>query len=169
MQKKMKLLLNENKKNHSLLLHFMHIPEPLKSYEQPTLILVADGLSAKLYRAHERSCDEIEKKEEDASLGDIEHHTTKTPSGKMARMEDEHIKERARKHFFTGLAKELHMRLQRNEYERLVYIVPEQDKTFFLDLLHPEVKSHIWACVPKILTNVDTLTILKKIDALHSL
>ncbi|PJA46883.1 hypothetical protein CO172_03455 [Candidatus Uhrbacteria bacterium CG_4_9_14_3_um_filter_36_7] len=143
----------------------MKLPHPLKYYSKKTYLVVADGLSAKIYLIYGRRFRLIKQMQEDASLNDIEHHViSKTPSGQVATIEDENLKERVKIHFLRELSKSLSQDLKQKIYEQIVLVISDPEKNIFFKNLHPNVQSTICMIIAKNLTNKHPIDLFKVID-----
>lgn len=143
----------------------MQIPQELKEYEKPTMIVVTDSVQAKLFLAHHR---DIEPAGHITSqyppTDDMERTSGASPSGRHFGEQDERLQEISLEKLYGELSKELMHRLQNEEFEDLIFTVPQDHINELKESIHIQLlkRASIW--VPKLLTNDEVKDILLHIE-----
>ncbi len=140
----------------------MQIPEPLRAFHEPTLIVVTDNTQAKLFLAKERSVEpvgifstELEK------MTDRDRVGIKLSSGAMVSGEqNEHNQDWTREQLYGELSKDLMHRLQKGEFETLILAAPRENENEIKESLHINLLKRLKVFIPKLLTNEKLLDIV---------
>ena len=142
----------------------MQIPEQFLPYNEKTCIFVCDHVHAKVYQAFQNDFNFFEEVTDTrAKLDDIERYSQGDGSLHFS-AQDEGFKEREAHLFYKQLARKLFDLKQSQSFEKLVLVLPEEDKNIFVDLLHEDVKHSIEQIVPKQLTNLSEDQLVEAID-----
>ncbi len=143
----------------------MHIPEPLQSYEKPTLLAVCDNEHAKFFLLQDREATESgEIHIEHASKDGNDRTSGVTSGGSHFAAMSEKMEDQSEKKFAKMLAQELHRRLQTKEFEELILTVPEPRKNEFTDALHNDVRARLVMILGKSLTKEPLTEVLERIQ-----
>ena len=143
----------------------MHISENFLPYESKTIILVCDRLHAKVYQAHDREFNFVEEITDDRlPIGEAERYTA-SGGGHQFTENDEGLKEREAHVFYAELAKKLFEHKHKAGFEKLILVVPHEDKNVLIEALHDDVKRVLDRTIPKQLTKVGEDQVIEAIDA----
>lgn len=147
-----------------LYVYFMLISEQYPDFKNKTLVVVADHAHAKLFVGENRDFTFVEELKTDYPPQDGERSSMMTPSGRHSAETPEHESEIGADHLFHTLAKDLHARLERDEFEDLILAAgPEVHQ--LENLLHADVRAHVTHLIPKILTKMNDEEILEHLWA----
>jgi protein required for attachment to host cells len=139
----------------------MFIPEQFPGFSKKTLVVVADHVHAKFFLGSDHELHFLEEIKTDHSTPDTGDHAVSISSAGMhsaAFNEKESIINED--HLFHALAKNIHTRLENNEFEDLIIAAgPEVHQ--FENMLHPDVRAHIIHLIPKLLTKLDDAHLLE--------
>ncbi|MBI4435617.1 host attachment protein [Candidatus Uhrbacteria bacterium] len=143
----------------------MHIPEPLRAYEKPTLLAVCDNEHARFFLLQDRESTEVGEIHVDHASKDGNDRTSGVTSGggHFAEM-NEKLEDQSEHRFAKLLAEELHRRLQAKEFEELIMTVPEPRIKEFVDGLHNDVRARLVARVGKNLAKEPLVEVLERIQ-----
>ncbi len=143
----------------------MHIPEPLRAYEKPTLLALCDNEHARFFLLQDRESTELGEIHVDHASKEGNDRTSGVTSGggHFAEM-SEKLEDQSEKRFARLLAQELHRRLQAKEYEELIMTIPEPRIHEFVDGLHNDVRARLVASVGKNLAKEPLVEILERIQ-----
>lgn len=143
----------------------MHISDDFLPYSKNTLVLIIDRSSAKFYRAEERDFNLLEKKEnERLGIEDTERYVSSSKGARLSKAQDEQLKEREATVFYKALAENVFEYKQKNSFEKLIIVVPPDDKNLFTNYLHTDIKPTIELMIPKQLTKIADDALIKAID-----
>ncbi len=143
----------------------MHISETLRPYEETTYILVTDRLHAKFYQANKRDFAFIEKKENDRlKIGETERYSSQGGDGPLFQSKDEQLDDREALTFYKELAKDLFEQKQKKAFEKLIIVIPQNDKNLLVNELHPDVQHSLELVIPKELTRLSEDELIEKIN-----
>ncbi|MBI4592219.1 host attachment protein [Candidatus Uhrbacteria bacterium] len=143
----------------------MHIPEPLRSYENLTLLAVCDNEHARFFLLEDRAVTEAgEIRVEHASKDGNDRTSGVTSGGGHFAEMNEKLEDQSERRFGKRLAEELHQRLQRKEYNELILTIPESRINEFIDGLHNDVRARLVHTVGKTLTKEPLPEILERIQ-----
>ncbi|OGL67021.1 hypothetical protein A2856_00845 [Candidatus Uhrbacteria bacterium RIFCSPHIGHO2_01_FULL_63_20] len=144
----------------------MKLPDPIRPFDQATLIVVTDNVQAKLFRADGRNVELVSVMSQ--KLEPMEQERMAIATGAGMRSGDEHnpgdLKAWTREHLYSELSKELMRRLQNGEFERLAFCAPEEHVEELKECLHVELLKRADAFVPKLLTNDDLQDIVAHVQ-----
>src|SRR3989344_2420432 len=123
----------------------MKLPDPIRPFDQATLIVVTDNVQAKLFRADGRNVELVSVMSQ--KLEPMEQERMAIATGAGMRSGDEHnpgdLKAWTREHLYSELSKELMRRLQNGEFERLAFCAPEEHVEELKECLHVELLKQI--------------------------
>jgi protein required for attachment to host cells len=157
----------------------MQIPQEHRKFQKPTLLVVSDNMHAKLYKGEERQLEKIGEVDQDYypyadANRNMRPHTSSNQAQQRADAgqgvnsytseKSENIKQSARKHLYKNLNKELMHRLQDGEFEQLIITAPENDVKELKSNLHNKLTKRIKVVVPKTLTKMSEMEIIKHVE-----
>lgn len=148
----------------------MQIPQEHRAFQKTTLVVISDNMQAKLYKGEDRQFEKIGKVDQDYyPYADASRNLTTKSSGDKATdvystEQSENIKDSARKHLYSNLNKELMHRLQDNDFEQLIIAAPQEDVNELKDSLNNELVKRIKVTVPKTLTKMSEMDIIKHVE-----
>lgn len=143
----------------------MHIPEPLQAYEKSTLLAVCDNEHARFYQLQDRELTDVgEVRTQHASKDGADRTSGVTSGGGHFAEMSEKLEDQSELRFAKLLAKELHRRLQKKEYEELIMTVPEPRINAFVDGLHSDVRERLVMTLGKSLTKEPITQVLERIQ-----
>ena len=143
----------------------MQIPDTLHPFEKPTLIVVTDSVQAKLWRADGRTLEGPEQIDAQTGLEqDTEHVSGQSPGGAHFAENRDQASRDSREHLYHALSKTLMDRLHKQEFEVLVFTVPEEHENELKETLHVDLLKRALTFVPKHLTNDDPLDIVAHVQ-----
>lgn len=134
----------------------MYIPEQFPPFHKKTLVVVADHAHAKFFMGDDREFTFLEELKTDYPSHGGGDRTSGVTSGGNVHFREVNEKDEAigEDHLFRSLAKDLHARFQKNEFEDLIIAAgPEVHK--LERLLDPEVHACIKRLIPKLLVKLD--------------
>ena len=142
----------------------MKIPSNLKSFSQPTLIVVTDSTQAKFFLADGRSLEEKEVMENRHEASSDHRDKNQTPDGHIFTEETENLKDTTREELYGMLSKKLMQELKQGIFEKLAFTVPADLENELKESLHLDLLKRANIFVPKLLTNDDPLDIVAHIQ-----
>lgn len=143
----------------------MQIPEELKPYAHRTLLVVCDSSHALFYSLLDREVSQVGEIFIDyPPKDDVERSSGQSPSGVHFAEENEGLEDEKEKRFSLLLAKELHNRLLKAEFEDLILAAPQERLNEQTQALHPDVLSRIVKTYPKQITKENPIDILKLVQ-----
>lgn len=144
----------------------MQLPHALLPYAEKTIILVCDRLTANFYSAKNRQFELIEHRENDRlTLDDTERYVVSVGDGRgIATETDEKLKLREADRFYRELCAWLFERLKTHAYEKLIVVVPHEDKNRLTDHLHTDVRERLDRVVPKELTKLSDAELISRLN-----
>jgi|GEM_PF-1164242 len=138
----------------------MQIPSQLHPFTKRTLIVVTNALKAKLFLANDQNVEKIAVVDVTSDLeqetGEREAIKAGGAGSPIFRSNDEYgtKKEHITKdHFYHALNEDLLHRLQKNEFEALIFTVPEELENELKEYLHGQLLKKTKKFVPKNLMN----------------
>lgn len=143
----------------------MHISETFLPYESKTFILVCDRLHAKLYQAYDREFDFVEEMIDDRLPIEDAARYTGSGGGHNFTENDEGLKEREAHVFYGELAKKLFEYKHKEGFEKLILVVPHEDKNMLVEALQDDVKRVFERTIAKQLTKIGEDQLIEAIDA----
>lgn len=147
-----------------LYVYFMLISEQYPDFKKKTLVVIAGHVDAKLFMGEGREFTFVEELKTDYPPQDGERSSMVTPGGRHSAETPEHDSEIGEDHLFHALAKDLHTRLERGEFEDLILAAgPEVHQ--LENLLHTDVRAHVTHLIPKTLTKMTDEEILEHLWA----
>lgn len=143
----------------------MNIPSELHPFAKSTLIVVTDSVQAKFFHAHDRTVTEAGRLTSDYPPKDNEERASgESPSGIHFAEQSERTEALTRERLYNALSKELMERLQKEEFEELVFTVPQEHYNELKETVHVKLLKLAKIWVPKLLTNDDIKDILIHIE-----
>lgn len=144
----------------------MQLPHALLPYAEKTVILVCDRSTANFFEAKQRQFERAEHRENDQQmLSDTERYVISVGDGRgIATETDEKLKLREADRFYRELCAWLFERLKTNGYEKLIVVVPHEDKNRLTDHLHTDVRTRLDRVVPKELTKLSEAELIQRLD-----
>jgi protein required for attachment to host cells len=143
----------------------MNIPLELQPFKHATLIVVTDSVQAKLFLAQDRNVRDAGHITSNYPPKDNEERSSgESPSGIHFAEQSEHTEEITRERLYAALSKELMERLQKKEFEELVFTVPQEHFNELKESVHVQLLKIAKIWVPKLLTNDDIKDILIHIE-----
>lgn len=135
-------------------------------YAEKTIILVCDRLTANFYEAKKRLFALVEHREnERLTLNDTDRYSVAVGnSGGVATEMDEKLKLREADRFYRELCEWLFERLKTNGYEKLIVVVPHEDKNRLTDHLHTDARARLDRVIPKELTKLSDAELIQRIN-----
>lgn len=145
----------------------MQIPSSLHPFQKRTLIVVTNTLKAKLFLANGQTVEEIAVVDVTSDLEQESSSREALRDGGSGHDEDGTKKDHITKdHFYHALNKDLLHRLQNNEFEALIFTVPEELENELKEYLHFQLLKITKLFVPKNLMNDDLLDIVTIVQEL---
>lgn len=142
----------------------MLIPEQFPAFHKKTLVVVADHVHAKLFLGVDREFTFLEEFKTDYPSHEGGDRTSMvTPGGQHSAEKSEKEFILGEDHLFRKLAEDLHMRLERHEYEDLI-IAAGQEVHQLEKLLHTDVQAHIKHLIPKLLIKMSDAEMLEHLE-----
>ena len=139
----------------------MQIPESLRAFREPTLIVVTDNTQAKLFLAKDRQVELIKTLSTKLEKSDQDRVAVKLSSGMMVSGEQhEDNQDWTREHLYSELSKDLMRRLQNKEFEALILASPQENENELKESLHINLLKVLKMFIPKLLTNEELLDIV---------
>ena len=139
----------------------MQIPSSFQPFNKRTLIVVTNTLKAKLFLAQDQNVEEIGIIDVAADLAQESNDREALRDGGSGHDEDSTKKDHITKdHFYHALNENLMHRMQNNEFDALVFTVPEELKNELKEYLHVQLLKKTTTFVPKNLMNDDLLDII---------
>lgn len=142
----------------------MLIPEQFPAFHKKTLVVVADHVHAKLFLGTDREFTFLEELKTDHSgleAGDRTSMISSTGGHGAVINEKESIV--GEEHLFHAIAKDLHIRLEKHEYENLI-IAAGQEVHQLQKLLHTDVNACVTHLIPKLLTEFNGERLLEHLE-----
>lgn len=131
--------------------YFMLIPEQYPAFHKKTLVVVADHVHAKLFLGEDREFTFLEELKTDYPSHEGGDRTSMvTPGGQHSAETPEKEFILGEDHLFRAIAKDLHERLLRHEYNDLI-IAAGQEVHQLDALLHTDVRACVKHLIPKLL------------------
>jgi len=144
---------------------FMQIPQTFQPFPKSTIIVITDNVQAKLYHAFDREFTYLETLSSDyPSHENQEQYSMQTPGGMHSGEQSEKTRIISRDKLYHKLSKNLLFRLQKNEFETLVFTAPEEDLEELKESLHIDLFKRTFAWIPKNLTYEDSLDLVAHIQ-----
>ena len=129
----------------------MNIPEHFPGFSKKTLVVLADHVHARIFLGLDHELTFVEElKSEHKSPESGEH-------GAIVNEKEEVIHE---DHLFHAIAKDLHTRLEKQEFEEMI-IAAGHEVHALEKLLHPDVHTRVIKFIPKLLVEQDAEHILE--------
>lgn len=132
----------------------MFVPEEVKAFEKKTLIVACDHVHARLYLADDREVHFVHELKTDYPGTDGDRTSMVAPSGLHSAEQPEKDSIIGETHLFHALARDLHERFERHEYEELV-IAAGQEVHELEVMLHPDVLKCVKKFIPKLLVKME--------------
>ncbi len=142
----------------------MQIPEHLRPFEEPTLIVVTDHVHAKLYRAVGRDIEAIETITTKADLMPQERHEVGRGGELSAADPEDDRQEWSREQLYEKLNEDLHSRLQRGEFANIAFTVPHENVNLLKESLRIDLLKRASIFVPKNLVGEDIIDLVDHIQ-----
>jgi len=143
----------------------MQISEQFLPYEFKTVLLVCDHLHGKVYHAHGREFKRVQEwnNERLDMTTDTERYQTANGAQHFS-AQDEGFKEREGNKFYQELANHLFELKHGEGFEKLILVVPHEDKNVLEEMLHDDVKRVLERTIPKQLTKVSDEDLVEAVD-----
>jgi hypothetical protein len=151
----------------------MQIPSEYRAFSKPTLLVVTNTLHAKFFLANNRMIEEkgeidVSSELEQVAGDGISIELSGGAGQTVMRSNDDthdtwkkHVTE---DHLYTHLNNELMKRLQNQEFEVLVFTVPEEQENELKESLHIQLLKCTNLFIPKNLINHDLLDIVAEVQ-----
>ncbi|MCX6714257.1 MAG: host attachment protein [Candidatus Uhrbacteria bacterium] len=142
----------------------MQIGEQYPAFHKKTLVVVADHKHAKLFLGEDREftfLEEVKTTHLHPEAGDRTSMLSSTGGHGAVINEKETIIDED--HLFHALAKDLHIRLEKHEYEDLI-IAAGQEVHQLQKLLHHDVNARVLHLIPKLLTEFNGERLLEHLE-----
>lgn len=143
----------------------MKLPSEYLPYAERTAILVCDRAGARVYQAFDREVSAFDAfTNDELPLDDTERYSASLGGDRLSKSQDEGLKERVAKGFYSVLAQRLFDLDKRLDYAQLIVIVPRDDQNTLLDALHTDVRARVALVVPKQLTKISDDALMERLD-----
>lgn len=144
----------------------MQLPNNLREFDVPTLLVVTDNTQAKLYLVNGRSVTFAGQLSSDYPPRDsVERTSTATPAGMHSAEQSEKLKVVSRAKLYHELSDELMRRLQKQEFVRLALAAPEERLEDLKESLHIDLLKRTEQFLPKNLVGSDPIDIVMHFEA----
>lgn len=147
----------------------MQIPSSLQPFHKRTLIVVTNTLKAKTFLADDTNITEAGEIDVTSDLeqesSDREFLSDSGSGHKEKSIKKDHI---TKDHFYNALNENLMHRMQNNEFDTLVFTVPEELENELKESLHGQLLKKTDLFVPKNLMNDDLLDIVTMIQEMDN-
>lgn len=128
----------------------MQIPEQLRGFNKPTLVVVTDNTQAKIYLANGRQVVFTGGLASDyPPKFETERTSTMTPGGVHSAEQSERLQAISRERLYHELSDDLMRRLQNKEFERLALAAPEERLEELKESLHIDLLKRADRFLPK--------------------
>lgn len=142
----------------------MQLPEQLRPFARPTMIVVTDNVQAKLFKADGRDMELVHTISTKADKMDQDRVAIATGGGMRSGEPEDDRQEWSREQLYDLLSKDLMHRLQNGEFEALAFTVPQENENELKESLHVDLLKVANAWVPKHLTNDDAFDIVAHVQ-----
>ncbi len=142
----------------------MLIPEQFPAFHKKTLVVVSDHVHAKLFLGDDRSFTHVTEYKTDYPSHEGGDRTSMVaPSGLHSAEKSEKEFILGEDHLFRKIAKDLHERFERNEFENIIIAAGPEFRELE-HLLHPDVRACVIRLIPKLLTTFEDADLLKHLE-----
>ena len=141
----------------------MQIPEEFKPFDKKTLVVVCDHVHARLYLAEDREIHFISELKTDYPGPDGDRTSMVVPCGLHSAEKPEKDFIIGETHLYHTLAKDLHERFERHEYEEII-ITAGQEFHELEKMLHPDVLKCVKKFIPKLLVKLNLQELLSHLE-----
>lgn len=143
----------------------MTLPESLRPFPVPTLIVATDNVQAKMYLANGREVEPVGTVTKKLEPMEQERSAVMTAAG--PRSADEHdpgtLKAWTRERLYAELSKALMKALRADEFEELAFAAPEENLNELKECLHVDLLKRAVVFVPKNLVNEEPLDLVIRV------